>query len=75
MGFEDLAIGDTAVVQGYHPGDRIYRQRLLSMGLTPGTQFSVLRKAPLGDPVEIQLKGFHLSLRKEEAKILKIEKC
>ena len=43
------------------------------MGLTPGTEFTVIRVAPLGDPVEIQVRGFHLSLRKQEADTLIIE--
>ena len=43
------------------------------MGLTPGTEFEVTRTAPLGDPVEIRVRGFDLSLRKDEAAILKIE--
>ncbi|MBE9566013.1 MAG: metal-dependent transcriptional regulator [Proteobacteria bacterium] len=43
------------------------RRRLLDMGVTTGTPFEVERVAPLGDPVEIKLKGYHLSLRKEEA--------
>lgn len=43
------------------------RRRLLDMGVTTGTPFEVERVAPLGDPVEIKLKGYHLSLRKKEA--------
>ncbi len=49
-----------------------YRNRLLSMGLTPGTEFLVERRAPLGDPVEISLRGFRLSLRREEAAQLRV---
>jgi ferrous iron transport protein A len=44
------------------------------MGLTPGTEFTVIRFAPLGDPVEIQVRGFALSLRKDEATALLVEK-
>ena len=44
------------------------------MGLTPGTELSVVRVAPLGDPVEIKVRGFSLSLRKDEADALQIEK-
>jgi ferrous iron transport protein A len=43
------------------------------MGLTPGTEFTVIRVAPLGDPVEIRVRGFHLSLRKQEADTLIVE--
>ena len=44
------------------------------MGLVPEVPFCEVRNAPLGDPVEIQVNGFHLSLRKHEAEMLKIEK-
>ena len=48
-------------------GDREIRRRLLDMGLTRGTEIIVVRKAPLGDPVEFLLKGYNLSLRKRES--------
>jgi len=44
------------------------------MGLIPGTEFMVTRFAPLGDPVEIKIRGFSLTLRKNEASVLQIEK-
>ncbi|TCV78172.1 FeoA-like protein [Methylomonas methanica] len=44
------------------------------MGLTPGTEFTITRFAPMGDPVEIKIRGFSLSLRKNEASVLLIEK-
>ena len=47
-------------------GDREVRRRLLDMGLTRGTEITVVRRAPLGDPVEFLLKGYNLSLRKRE---------
>lgn len=48
------------------------RRRLLDMGLVKGARISVVRKAPLGDPVEIELHGFFLTLRLEEAKTIKV---
>jgi len=48
-------------------GDREIRRRLLDMGLTRGTEIIVVRRAPLGDPVEFLLKGYNLSLRKRES--------
>lgn len=51
----------------------LYRRKLLAMGVIPGTIFEVTRVAPLGDPVEIRLRGFQLSLRKNEAKIIGVE--
>ncbi|MFV0332492.1 MAG: ferrous iron transport protein A [Tropicimonas sp.] len=71
---KELAIGDMAVVTGYTGSNRSYRQKLLSMGLTPGARLSVTRVAPLGDPVEIRVRGFALSLRKGEADALDIRK-
>ena len=71
---KDLGPGETARVLGFEPGHRAYRRKLLSMGLTPGIEFEVLRFAPLGDPVEIRLRGFDLSLRRDEADLLKIER-
>jgi Fe2+ transport system protein FeoA len=48
-------------------GRRSIKRRILDMGLVPGSEIEMERYAPLGDPVEIKLKGYHLSLRKEEA--------
>ncbi|MBC8259939.1 MAG: ferrous iron transport protein A [SAR324 cluster bacterium] len=70
----DLAVGDQALVRGFEQGKSAFRKKLLSMGLTPGTELKVTRYAPLGDPVEIQVRGFSLTLRKSEADMLIIEK-
>lgn len=70
----ELAVGDTARVAGFEPGSRAYRKKLLSMGLTPGVEFSVTRLAPMGDPVEIRVRGFNLTLRKDEAEALLVER-
>jgi ferrous iron transport protein A len=74
LGLKSLVIGDLAKIVGFEPAGRAYRKKLLAMGLTPGTEFSVTRFAPMGDPVEIKLRGFALSLRKDEASVLLIEK-
>lgn len=66
----DAAIGTTLRVIGYEPTARDYKRRLLAMGLTPGTELRVTRHAPLGDPTEISVRGFQLSLRKAEADAL-----
>ena len=55
-------------------GTGAVRSRLLQMGVTPGTCLSVIRRAPLGDPLEIEVRGYNLSLRKEEAKLVTVEK-
>lgn len=54
-------------------GQKSSRKRILDMGLTPGTRVDVIRRAPLGDPVEFKLKGYNLSLRKKEAETVLVE--
>lgn len=73
MQLSDLTIGSKARIIALAAGEKTYRHRLISMGLIPGTEFTVLRVAPLGDPVEICVRGFALSLRKNEANILQLE--
>lgn len=68
----EAAIGATLKVLGYAPTARDYKRKLLAMGLTPGTEFTVKRHAPLGDPTEIEVRGFRLSLRKAEADALMV---
>lgn len=70
---KDMRVGETGRVVGYDKGGKSYRKKLLSLGLTPGAEFSVVRYAPMGDPVEIQVRGFSLSLRKAEAEALLVE--
>jgi ferrous iron transport protein A len=60
-------------VAAYAQGGGAYRRKLLSMGLTPGAELSVTRVAPMGDPVEIRVRGFALSLRRDEAAALSVE--
>ncbi len=61
-----LPLGQKARVLGFDlPPEQ--HQRLLEMGLTVGAQFEVVRFAPLGDPIDIKVRGYHLSLRKKEA--------
>jgi ferrous iron transport protein A len=73
MQVNELKVGDKVRVISLAKGDKVYRQRLIAMGLIPGTEFTVQRMAPLGDPIEILIHGFALSLRKIEANILQIE--
>lgn len=74
MKLRNLEVGQSAQVVGFEPGsDPVYRQKLLRMGLVKGSQFTIIRKAPLGDPVEIELAGFKLTLRKHEADAVRIE--
>lgn len=74
ISLKNLKVGDLGKIVGFEQSGKAYRKRLLAMGLTPGTNFSVTRYAPLGDPIEIKLRGFSLTLRKNEADVLLIEK-
>ena len=69
---QQLAIGETATVIGFRD-ESAYVQRLQSLGLVRGTRFQVLRAAPLGDPIELRLRGFRLAIRAREADCLIIE--
>jgi ferrous iron transport protein A len=73
MKLKEIEVGSNVKVIGYTTKDRHYREKLLRMGLIKGTEFSITRKAPLGDPIEIKLKGFNLTLRKAEADALEVE--
>lgn len=68
----DLKQGERARIVGMRIDNPAYRQRLLSMGLTRGTEIQLRRIAPLGDPVEVRVRGFSLSLRKHEAAGLRL---
>ena len=68
-----FAIGEKGQVVGYDVARSQYRQKLLAMGLTPGTSFQVTRVAPLGCPIEVAFRGYSLSLRKEEIDILQVK--
>ena len=66
---ETLIIGENAIVKGLEKDSNV-RRRLLDMGITPGTNLEVTGKAPLGDPIEILVRGYKLTLRKNEAKAI-----
>jgi ferrous iron transport protein A len=74
MRLKQLHVGDRAKVVGFSEGGGPYRRKLLALGLTPGAELDVVRVAPMGDPVEIRVRGFALSLRKDEADALSVEK-
>ncbi len=70
-----LKVGESARVISLGKADRRYREKLLAFGLTPGTLVSVERVAPLGDPLELRVRGFALSLRRGEADIVMVERA
>lgn len=74
MTARDLQVGERARVAGYLEGAGAYRRKLLALGLTPGVELTVTRVAPLGDPVEIRVRGYALSLRRDEAATLSVER-
>lgn len=75
MSINQLKCGEQARITGFDPnGSKAYRAKLLAMGLTTGTPFTLSRIAPLGDPIEITVRGYALTLRKQEAAILQVER-
>lgn len=69
-----LKVNDRVVVSGYQKGKKILVEKLLAMGITKGAVIKILRFAPLGDPVDIEVKGTSLSLRKEEAEVILVRR-
>jgi len=66
MLLSEIKTGQSVQVVGI-AGQASFRRRLLELGLVPGTRVQVVRRAPLGDPIELSVKGLHLSLRRSEA--------
>ncbi|MBE2187325.1 MAG: ferrous iron transport protein A [Rhodothermales bacterium] len=69
MTLADLHPGDAATVTGYAAD---VPERVLELGLLPGTAVTLVRRAPLGDPLELRVRGFHLSLRLAEARLVEV---
>lgn len=68
----DFAIGETGVVKAVG-GEGKIKRRLFDMGITPGAEVFLRKKAPLGDPIEITIRGYELTLRKTEAQFVNME--
>ncbi len=62
-----LVPGDRVRLVDYGATDMIYRRKLLSLGVTPGVELAIIRVAPLGCPLQVEVRGTSLTLRKEEA--------
>jgi Fe2+ transport system protein FeoA len=69
----DLKPGEHGRVRGCD-GDGALVQRLCEMGFVPGVPLRVVRYAPLGDPMQVELYGYHVSLRKSEASLVRVER-
>lgn len=67
-----VPVGSTAIVSRVKGGRRVVR-RLLEMGLVPGTPVTIHREAPLGDPVELRVRNYALSIRRSEALGIEVE--
>jgi len=63
----DLVPGDRVRLVDYGETDMLYRRKLLSLGMTPGIEIKVIRAAPMGCPLQVEVRGTSLTLRKEEA--------
>jgi ferrous iron transport protein A len=74
MKLSELAVGASAVVREF-PKTGAAFVRLREMGLLAGTRVTLIRTAPLGDPLEIKLRGYHLTLRKSEAEHVIVERA
>ena len=69
---DQIEKGETGLVKSVE-GDGKIRRRLFDMGVTPGAKVTLRKKAPFGDPIEITIRGYELSLRKAEAELVNIE--
>ena len=69
---KDVRIGQTARVVKLH-GEGALRRRIMDMGLTKGVEVYVRKVAPLGDPLEITIRGYELSIRKADAALIEVE--
>jgi Fe2+ transport system protein FeoA len=67
----ELAVGSSGTIVRVM-GEGKVRRRLFDMGVTPNASFFVRKKAPLGDPIEITIRGYELTLRKEEAELVMV---
>ena len=72
MTVDQLSIGASAVITAVG-GDGALRCRLLDMGLIPRTRVTLQKVAPMGDPIEIRVRGYELTLRVEEAKKIEVD--
>ncbi|MBQ9807634.1 MAG: ferrous iron transport protein A [Ruminococcus sp.] len=72
MNLKEVKIGDTVKVKKL-TGEGAVKRRIMDMGLTKGTQVTVRKVAPLGDPIEVTVRGYELSIRKADAEMVEVE--
>ena len=68
----DVSVGDTVNVVKLH-GEGAVKRRIMDMGITKGVEVYVRKLAPLGDPVEVNVRGYELSIRKADAEMIEVE--
>ncbi len=69
---DEINVGETGRIKNIEGEGRI-RRRLFDMGITPGAEVYLRKRAPLGDPIEITIRGYELTLRKQEANFVLVE--
>ena len=74
MTLGDAAVGSTVVVTKIE-GDSAYKRRIMDMGITKGSELFIRKVAPLGDPVEITVRGYELSVRKNDAQCVQVKEA
>ena len=72
MTLGDAKVGSTVVVTKIE-GDGAYKRRIMDMGITKGVEIYVRKVAPLGDPMEVTVRGYELSLRKADTEMIEVE--
>lgn len=68
---KEVKVGETVTVAKLH-GEGALKRRIMDMGITKGTQIYIRKVAPLGDPVEITVRGYELSIRKNDAELIEL---
>lgn len=68
-----LQPGENAVITGINGQNTSLRRRLLDMGLTLNTKVSLVREAPFGDPIELEVRGYSLTIRKSDAQLIEVK--
>ena len=68
----DLKVGETGVIAKNGTSGAL-KQRFMDMGITKGTEVKVIKVAPLGDPIELEIRGYNLSVRKSDAELIQVK--
>ncbi|WP_297141548.1 FeoA family protein [uncultured Eubacterium sp.] len=69
---KEIKVGQSAIIKKIH-GDGALKRRIMDMGITKGVEVYIRKVAPLGDPVEITVRGYELSIRKADAELIEVE--